>query len=212
MLATRARGAALVVVASCMVQGHRNGKRPLSIGARPCYDVSAAISNAQPAFAWRSRKSATALAVSREEARHARLRRACRAAPVVVTSRTIQGHCTGERPLSIVARPWCDVPAAVPNAKPAFAWRARERVTALAVYQEEAQHVRLRRARAVPRFDPRANPNLLIDATGMHPYAGRPAIANLPPSGCLPVQIPRAACLGQDLGLRQSTMILTQWG
>ena len=77
MLATRARGAALVVVASCTLQSHRNGKRPLSIGARPWCDVPAAVSNAQPAFVWRSRERATALAVYQEEAQHAYLRRAC---------------------------------------------------------------------------------------------------------------------------------------
>ena len=80
MLATRARGDALVVVASCTLQSHRNGKRPLSIGARPWCDVPAAVSNAQPAFVWRSRERATAVAVSLKEARHARPRRA-RAVP-----------------------------------------------------------------------------------------------------------------------------------
>ena len=46
----------------------------------------------------------------------------------------------------------CDVPAAASNTQKVFAWRARERATALAVYRKEAQHARLRRARAVPRW------------------------------------------------------------
>ena len=49
---------------------------------------------------------------------------------VVVGPYPIQGHCTGERPLSFGARPCCNVPAAASNAKPIFAWSARERVTA----------------------------------------------------------------------------------
>ena len=77
--------------------------------------------------------------------------RACGAALVVVASYAALGHRNGKRPLSIGARPWCVVPAAVSKAKPAFAWRLRERAAALAIYQEEAQDARLRRARAVPR-------------------------------------------------------------
>ena len=80
MLATRARGAALVVVALHMGQGHRNGERLLSFGARPCCDVLAATPHTQPAFEWRARERATALAVYGEEAQHACLRRA-RAVP-----------------------------------------------------------------------------------------------------------------------------------
>ena len=44
MLATRARGPALVVVALSSIQGHRTGERLLSSGARPCCDVPAAAS------------------------------------------------------------------------------------------------------------------------------------------------------------------------
>ena len=76
MLATRARGAALVVVALCMIQGHCTSEKPLSVGARPCCDVPAAASSTQQTFARGARERATALAVSRDEAQHARLRRA----------------------------------------------------------------------------------------------------------------------------------------
>ena len=43
----------------------------------------------------------------------------------MVAPRTRQGHCTGERPLSFGARPWCDVPAAASKNQPAFAWHVR---------------------------------------------------------------------------------------
>ena len=121
----------------------------LSIGARPWCDVSAAVSKAQPAFAWRARERFTALAVYGEEAQHTRVRRARRAALVVIASCMAEGHSTGDKPHSIGARPCCDVLAAASNTQPTFAWHARERATALAVSRYEAHHARLRRARAM---------------------------------------------------------------
>ena len=53
--------------------------------------------------------------------------RARRAALVVVGFCAMKGHCTGGRPLSFGARPWCDVRAVTSNAQPAFAWHARKR-------------------------------------------------------------------------------------
>ena len=53
--------------------------------------------------------------------------RARRAAVVVVGPCSKKGHCTGERPLSFGARPWCDVPAVSTKNQPAFAWHARAR-------------------------------------------------------------------------------------
>ena len=76
--------------------------------------------------------------------------RAHRAALVVVCPYPIQGHCTGDTSLSIGARPWCDVPAAASKAQPAFAWHARKRATAFAVYRELTQHACLRSTHAVP--------------------------------------------------------------
>ena len=70
---------------------------------------------------------ATALAVSREEAQHASLPRARRAALVVFGPRTTDWHCSGERPLGFVARPWSDMLAAASNQQPAFAWQTRAR-------------------------------------------------------------------------------------
>ena len=76
MRATRARHTALVVVDPHRLQCNYTGETSLSIGARPCCDVPAAASKAQPAFTWRARERSTALAVYREEAQHARLRSA----------------------------------------------------------------------------------------------------------------------------------------
>ena len=59
-----------------------------------------------------------------------------RAALGVVAPCTIKRYCTSKRPLSLGARPWCDVPAAASNTQPAFAWQTRGRVTALAVSLE----------------------------------------------------------------------------
>ena len=85
----------------------------------------------------------TALTVSRS---------ARRAALVVIAPCSMEDHCTGERPISIDVKPWCAVPAAASNTQPAFAWRARERTTALAVSREEAQYGCLRHARAMLRW------------------------------------------------------------
>ena len=69
---------------------------------------------------------------------------------IIVVWNPIQDHCTGKTSLSFGAAPCCDVLAAASNTQPAFAWHAHESATALASYQEEAQHACLRRARAVP--------------------------------------------------------------
>ena len=126
--ACRARGrAALVVIAFCTMEGHCTGGRPLSFGARPWCDVRAVTSNAQPAFAWHARKRHCAGCLSGGGETRELAARARRAALVVICLRTMEGHCTGGRPLSFGARPWCDVRAVASNAQPAFAWHARER-------------------------------------------------------------------------------------
>ena len=38
----------------------------------------------------------------------------------------LKGYCTGGRPPSFDARPWCDVRALASNAQPTFAWHARK--------------------------------------------------------------------------------------
>ena len=73
-----------------------------------------------------TRTSATAVAVSWEVAKYARLPRARRAALVVIGLRTTDGHCTGGRPPSFGVWQWCDM-RAVTNTKPAFARHANKR-------------------------------------------------------------------------------------
>ena len=77
-----------------------------------------------------ARERATAFAVSREEAQHSSLLRARRVSLVVVGPCTRQGHCPDNRPTSVGARPWCDIPAAASQNQPAFAWHARARYCA----------------------------------------------------------------------------------
>ena len=112
---------------SYAIEGHCTGGRPLSFGARPWCDVRAVTSNAQPAFAWHTRKRHCAGCLSGGGETRELAARARRAALVVVGSAHVKGHCTGGRPLSFGARPWCDVRAVTSNAQPAFAWHARKR-------------------------------------------------------------------------------------
>ena len=109
------------------IQRRRTGERPLSLSAPPWYDVPAAASNTQPTFASHMRTRRCAGCLSGGGAARELAARARRAVMAVVGLCCMQGHCTGERPLSFGARPWCDVPAAASNAQPAFAWHARAR-------------------------------------------------------------------------------------
>ena len=74
--------------------------------------------------------------------------RARRAVLAVVGTCPMEGSLHQREASFLGARPCFNVPAADCNERPAFAWR----VTALAVYAEEAQHARLRRPRAMPRW------------------------------------------------------------
>ena len=79
-LVARVRRAALDVVDICLLKGHCASERPLPFGARPCSDMPAAASIDQPVCACAHTRSRHCAASSREEAQHARLRRApCRA-------------------------------------------------------------------------------------------------------------------------------------
>ena len=126
-LAARARRAALAVVGPGSVKGHCAGGRSLCFDARPWCDVSAAASNPQPAFAWHVRTRHCADYLSSGGATRELAARARRAALVVIGPGTVKGHCTGGRPPSVGARPWCDVPAAASNPQPVCAWQARAR-------------------------------------------------------------------------------------
>ena len=69
-LASRARGAALAVIGSCLVERCRTGERARSFGARPWRDVPAAASNSKPAPRVSRDAGASVLAVFREEAQY----------------------------------------------------------------------------------------------------------------------------------------------
>ena len=125
-LAVCARRVALVVIDLRTMKARYTGGRPFSFGPRPWCDVQAVASNAQAAFTWHA-CNATAVAVSREVAKHASLPRVGRAVLFAIGLRDMEGHYTGGRPFSFDARPWCDVQAVASNAKPAFAWHARKR-------------------------------------------------------------------------------------
>ena len=59
-LATRARCTALVVVAPCLMKGHRTDKRPLSFSAKSCYYVPATAFKTKPALRVSRRRRAGA--------------------------------------------------------------------------------------------------------------------------------------------------------
>ena len=192
--ATHARRAALASVGTCPMETHCTGDKPLSFGARRCFNVLAVAFNEQPAFAahasaplrWLStgrrrsasacdarapcrascgrymsygralhrrdaslprcktvlqrasgglqraagfrgaRKLATALAVRREQgAARTLATRERRAALDVIGPCPTKVHCTGEKPLSLGARPCFDVPDAAFHERPPFAWRTQ---------------------------------------------------------------------------------------
>ena len=138
-LASRARGAAIDVVGLYPIKGRCDSERLLFFGAKPWCDVPAAASNSKPAPRGSRGEGAAALAVSGEEAQHSSLlsRAPCRAG--CGRSVPVERRCAGERPLSFGARPWCDVPAAASNSKPAPRVTQRRRVGARCLW-EEAQH------------------------------------------------------------------------
>ena len=108
----RARGA------TCQLVAPTSSRRRMSLGA-----------------------GAPVLAVSWEEAQHSSLLlRARRAALTVVCPCLKEGHGAGERPVSFGARPWCDVHAAIPNAKPASHVSRGAGAPKLAVSGEKTQH------------------------------------------------------------------------
>ena len=84
-------------------------------------------SNAQPAFAWYANERRCTGCLS--EGSGTRQLAACvsRAALVMIDLCGMEGHCTGRRPVSFRARPWCDVRAVPSSAQPAFASPTRER-------------------------------------------------------------------------------------
>ena len=64
----------------------------------------------------------------------------------------MEEYCLGERPLSFGARLWCDTRAAASNAKRTPRVSRSAGAPTLTVSREEAQHSRLLRVRAFPRW------------------------------------------------------------
>ena len=126
-LAARARGAGLVMAVRHTRLGYCAFERPFCFGARPWCNVPAAASQNQPVFAWHTRARHFARCLSGGGAARRLAARACRAGLVVVGRRTRYGYCTGKRPFSFGARPWCDVLAAPPQNQPVFTWHMRAR-------------------------------------------------------------------------------------
>ena len=73
------------------------------------------------------------LADSGEEAQH-------QSVLVVIGPCPVKGRQSSGSPLSVGARPWCDVPAAPSSAKLAPRVKRHSSAPALAVSEEEAQH------------------------------------------------------------------------
>ena len=120
----RARRAALVVIGLRTIEGYCTGKKPLCSGARPWCDVRAVTSIAQSAFTWHANKRHYAGCLSGGGETRRLAVRARRAALVVISLRTMEGYCTGKKPVSFSARPWCDVRVVTSKAQPAFTWHA----------------------------------------------------------------------------------------
>ena len=152
-LAARTRSPALVATGLCPM-GHCTGGKPLSYGASTVRDRCASGASCQlrpPNYAAGFRVAHASAPLRspslgwRHSTRDFPFRRAGR---VVVGPRSIEGHCTGGKPLSFGARPWNDVPAAASTLRSRLSRDARARATALAVSREEAQHARFPRGHA----------------------------------------------------------------
>ena len=118
-LAARARGAAMVVIGPHPANGCCDGKMLLSFGARPWCDVPAAASNVKPAPRGLRRRRVCARCLWGGGAALELASRARRAALVVTGPHPANGAVPARGLLSFGARPWCDVPAAASNFKPA---------------------------------------------------------------------------------------------
>jgi len=125
-------------------------ERPLSFGAQPWYDVSAAASSAKPVSCHAAQARKRSLSLGRTGAALELVSRAYRAAIVVEGSSPVV-CATLARGLSVDAAAWCDVPAAASNFKPAPRVSRGTGASALAVSGMKAQHSSLLRVRAVPR-------------------------------------------------------------
>ena len=155
-LATCARLAALVGVGPCPMAAHCASGMALSLGARPCSDMPAAASKRAAYLRMCARKQtdpARALSLSGGGAARA-IARCARPASLVGVVHTLW------KPTVPAGRPSPSVHSRAPTCQPrppneqstcACAQEKKTTLRARALYREEAQHARLRRARAPPR-------------------------------------------------------------
>ena len=134
-------------------KGTARARSRRSFGARPVLPRASPAPHFARWLARVARLRATALALSGDEAQHVRFRRrARRAALATLVPRTMEGHCTSEKPPFLRRQPVLPRASPVPHFARWLARVARLRATALALSGDEAQHVRFRRARAAPRW------------------------------------------------------------
>ena len=152
-LAACARCAALVGVGPCPLEAHCASETPLFLGARPCSVVPAAASNKQLSCACAQEKAPPrALSLSGGSAAGALAACARRAALVGVGSCPMEAPCASKTALSHGARPCSNVPAAASDRQLSCACAPKKRYRARSLSRLQAQHARLRRARAAPRW------------------------------------------------------------
>ena len=201
-LPTRARRAKLATLGPCTMEGHCTSEKP------PFLRRQARAPTCQPCPSLREVACACS-ALARLCARslwgrgpaRALPTRARRAALATLAPRTMEGHCTSERPPFLRRQPVLPRASPAPHCARWLARVARLRASALALSGDEAQHVRFRRARA---------PRRAGDTRSMHygralhereaavpsapgPCSHVPALpltAHKPPAGTTPVHRP----------------------
>ena len=117
---SRAWHTALVVVGTDPVKACCTSGSLFTFGVRPWFDLPAATSTAQRATACQGVSWGGGVA-------HKLVARTRRAALAVVGLDPYEERCTDRRLVSFGVRPWCDVPAAASNTKPACACDVRKR-------------------------------------------------------------------------------------
>ena len=152
-LPTRARAAKPATLDPYTIKGHCTSGRP------PFRRRQAPAPSCQPSLSLRVAACACS-ALARHCARslwgrgpaRALPTRARRAALATLAPRTVEGHCTSEKSPFLRRQPVLPRASPSPHCARWLARVARLRVSALALSEDEAQHVRFRRARAAPRW------------------------------------------------------------
>jgi len=144
-LPTRARRAALATLAPRTLKGHCTSERPAFLLRKPVLPRASPAPHCARWLARVARLRVSALALSGDEAQHVRFRRT---APATLAPRTLERHCTSERPPFLLRQPVLPRASPAPHCSRWLARVARLRISALALSGDEAQHVCFRRARA----------------------------------------------------------------